>query len=174
MKKIFLFLVATLFAVNAFAQLEQGSLRIGGTSELGFLNLKPKGADYSTNSLTLGVDGGYFFMDNFSVDAALLFDYEKDSDEDDALTTFGVEVGVRYYLPVKVFFGAGFDLVTSKYGDNDSVSGTGLNLKVGYAAFLSDKIALEPSVGYRLGLSDEEKGTQANGFGVQLGISVFF
>ena len=46
--------------------------------------------------------------------------------------------------------------------------------KMGFGYFFSDKIALEPSVIYRLGLSDEDKGAQFNGFGAQLGISVFF
>ena len=173
MKKFFILLAVCLFSANAFSQVEQGQIRIGGSSNLDFTNLKSKGADYSTNDFSLNVDGGYFFMDNLSADVELLFSLTKDSDEDESETSFGVGLGVRYYLPVNVFVGAGFDLISYKVW-GESVTGTGVKIKAGYAAFLSDNIALEPSISYRLGLSDEEKGTQFNGLSVNIGLSVFF
>ena len=173
MKKLFIFLTVSLFAVSAFAQFEQGTVRIGGASNLGFSNEKFKGADWSTNTLSLEVGGSYFFINNLAADVELGFDYTKDSDEDDAASILGLGLGVRYYLPVNVFVGAGFDIASFKWG-SESVSGTGLTLKAGYAAFLSDNIALEPSIGYRIGLSDEDKGTQLNGLYVKVGFSIFF
>ena len=71
----------------------------------------------------------------------------------------------------------GFDLLNIKYKEEDyseSVSGTGLNFTAGYAAFISDRFAIEPALTYRLGLSDENDGTKANGFGVQVGLGFYF
>ena len=174
MKKLFIFLTASLFAVSAFAQFEQGAIRVGGSSNLGFTSMKPKGATSSMNSFELGVNAGYFFMDNLSADVDLLFDYSKYGYEGSvAETTVGIGAGVRYYLPINVFAGAGVDMVVNKYG-SESASGLGANLKVGYAAFVTDNIAIEPVIGYRLGLTDEKKGTQVSGLSAAIGISLFF
>ena len=174
MKKFFIFLTASLFAVSAFAQFEQGSIRVGGSSSLDFSNMKAKGSTSSQNSFDANVNAGYFFMDNLAADVDLLFDYSKFSYEgSSAEMTFGVGFGARYYLPINVFAGAGVDLLATKY-DDETVSGIGVNVKVGYAAFLTDNIAIEPVIGYRLGLTDEKKGTQVSGLSVGVGISIYF
>lgn len=174
MKKIFVLLAVSLFSVSAFAQTEKGAIRLGGNTNLGFSSLKSDGADKSNSYFNLGVDAGYFVIDNLSIDVGFGFEYAKAGGADDADTGFDVNLGARYYLPMKVFFGAAFDFQSAKYGGGDSVSGTGLTLGAGYAWFLSDKVAFEPMIGYRLGLTDKDKGTKYNAFGLQMGVSVFF
>ena len=159
-------------AVGVMAQTEQGKIRIGGSSSLDFINLKHDGADGSTNMFDLNLNGGYFIMDNLSIDVGLGFSMEKYSEANDASTTFTGEIGARYYLPVNVFAGAGFDFMSYKEGE--SVSGTGVKLKVGYSWFVNDNIAIEPIIGYRIGLTDKDKYTKYNQISAQVGISLFF
>ena len=177
MKRLFIILTVSLFAVSAFSQVvESGKIRYGGATNLGFTNTKFKNADYSTNQFAFSSDVGYFFWDNLSVDVGFDFLFGKDSDEKDWSSIFEVGLGARYYLPVKVFVGADFSAITFTEGD-DSEIGYGIKLKAGYAVFLRDNIAFEPSIGYRLGLagfSDDDKSTKFNKLSAQIGISVFF
>lgn len=176
MKKILLVLAVSLFAFNAFAQTEKGAFRVGGAADLSFINSKFDGDDDSTNNINLGVDAGYFVIDNLSINLGLGFGYTKIGDSN--ATAFGVNVGARYYLPVKVFFDAAFDLTYSKAKINDvsgdGLTGTGVTLMAGYAWFLNERIAIEPAIGYRLGLSNKDDGTKQNNFGVQIGFGLYF
>jgi len=169
MKKFFIFLTAFLFAASAFAQYEQGSVRVGGASNLGFSSMKYNGASSSMNTFDLQVNAGYFLMDNLSADADLLLNFDDTFD----MTTVTIGVGARYYLPINVFAGAGADMLLYKY-DGGSATGFGVNLKIGYAAFLTDNIAIEPVISYRLGLTDENKGTKISGLSAGIGISLYF
>ena len=172
-----IFLTASLFAVSVMAQnefvFEKGMIRVGGASNLNFTNLKYDGSDYSTNTLMLGFDAGYFMTNNVSLDVDLNVQYTKDSDDDEAMTAYTVGAGLRYWFPSKFYIGGGLDMITMSYW-GESASGAGLKLKVGLVHFLGDKIALEPAIGYRMGLTDEDKGTKQSGLFAQLGISVFF
>ena len=172
MKKLTILLFALLITVGASAQTEQGKMRVGGTSDLGFSSIKQDGADNSTNSFDVSLGAGYFLINNLSLDLGLGFGYEKEGDAD-AFTTLGAEIGARYYLPVKVFLRAAFDVFNIKMGDN-SATGTGIQFGAGYAAFINSFIAIEPQVGYRLGLSDKEKGTKSNGLFIEVGFSFYF
>ena len=72
MKKLFFTMVAfVVMATSAFAQIEQGKIYIGGASQLGFSNEKIKDADNGTNYFNLDVNGGYFIIENLSVNANL-------------------------------------------------------------------------------------------------------
>ena len=71
-----------------------------------------------------------------------------------------------------IFTGAAFDIVSYNYGESEM--GTGVKLKVDYSLFVKDNIAIEPTIGYRLGLTDKEKGTKDNCIIAQVGISIFF
>ena len=173
MKKIFVLVAASFFAVSVFAQFEQGKQRIGGSTNLEFSNIKSKGADYSTNKFFVGIGYGYFAANNLSTDVELEFASIKDSDEDNGEASFDFGFGARYYFPSKVFAGASFSLLSIKYGD-EWRAGSGIKLKLGYAGTLNDHIVLEPSICYRLGLSNEEKYTQFNGLTIQIGFSFLF
>ena len=172
MKNLLLILVLLCTTVGVAAQTEAGKIRVGGSSNLSFLNTKHDGFDDKMNELDFEVSGGYFIIDNLSLDLGLHFGYEKDGD-DDASSAFIGELGARYYLPTKIFVGASFDFLSLKQGDS-SASGTGVNLKAGYSWFVKDNIALEPVVGYRIGLSKKDDYTKYNELSIRLGLSVFF
>jgi len=117
MKKIFVLVAASFFAVSVFAQFEQGKHRIGGSTNLEFSTIKSKGTDYSTNKFFLGVGYGYFAANNLSTDIELDFASIKDSYEDHGDASFDFGFGARYYFPSKIFAGASFSLLSIKYDD---------------------------------------------------------
>ena len=172
MKNLLLILVMLCTTVGVAAQTEAGKVRVGGSTNISFLNTKHDGFDDKLNEFDLEVSGGYFIIDNLSLDLGLHFGYEKEGDYDASTAILG-EIGARYYLPAKVFLGASFDFLSLKEGD-DSASGTGVNLKAGYSWFIKDNIALEPAVGYRIGLSNKDDYTKYNELSIKLGFSVFF
>ena len=169
MKNGLIILVFSLCAIGAMAQTEKGKFRLGGDINLGFLNTDYS-SDYKTNGFNIYANGGYFIMDNLSLDLGLGYNWAK-IDGFDGSSSLRGEIGARYYLPINVFLGASFDAATYNNGDN---LGTGVNLKAGYAWFIRDNIALEPAIGYRLGLSNKNDGTKYNEFGAKLGLSVYF
>ena len=178
MKNFFTLFAVTLFTVSVFAQFEQsefrqGRMRIGGSSSLDFSDLEVKGGSDKSSDLTFGIEGSYFFIDNVAVDVELMLSVVEVFDLDDRITTLGTGLGARYYLPFGVFAGVGFDLVNVKY-DGESSMGTGAKFKIGYAAFLNENVALEPTISYRLGLSDEKKYTKVNGLNVSIALSIYF
>jgi opacity protein-like surface antigen len=169
MKKIFVLLAVSCFATAAFAQTEQGAFRIGGSSNLSFLNSKVDAPNAKSESaFNLGLDAGYFVMDNLSVNLGVELDMPEDA------TMIGARLGLRYYFPPKIFLGADFDIVNTKPDGGSSTSGTGLTIGAGYAAFVSERFAIEPMIGYRLGLTDKDKGTKVSGFGAQVGLGFYF
>jgi hypothetical protein len=169
MKKIFVLLAVSCFATATFAQTEQGSFRIGGSSNLSFMNSKvdADGAK-SESTFNLGLDAGYFVLNNLSVDLGVNLDMPED------VTTIGASLGLRYYFPPKVFLGAAFDILNVKPDGLSSVSGTGLTIGAGYAAFVSERFAIEPQIGYRLGLTNKDDGTKYNGFSAKVGLDFYF
>jgi len=172
MRKIFLTMVAVaMIATGAFAQTEKGKIYVGAASNLGFNNVKYDGADKSTSYFNLGAKGGYFVIDNLAINLGLNFESVSG---DNGSTDFGFNIGGRYYFPPKVFLGAMFDFDSFKPKGGDSASGMGLTFEGGYAIFLNDNIAIEPALTYRLGLSDKDKGTKFNQFGINIGFGLYF
>lgn len=92
---------------------------------------------------SLGLDGGYFFMDDLAVKVGLGY---FDSGSADGLN---YKIGAEYYfngnIPVSVDF----------TGD----TGTELNwlgIQAGYAWFVTDHISVKPAVRYNVGLDDQD------------------
>jgi len=173
MKKLFILVLFTTVTMGAMAQTEAGKMRLGGSTNLSFLNTKHAGYDDAMSEFEINANAGYFIIDKLSLDLGLQFGYEKEGDYD-ADKAFLGEIGARYYLPGNFFLGASFDILSIKSGDDTAYTGTGANLKAGYAWFVKDNIAIEPAVGYRIGLTNEDDGTKFDQFSIKLGISVFF
>ena len=72
-------------------------------------NLDAKHADFDDHisEIEINANGGYFIIDNLSLDLGLQFGYEKEGDYD-ADKVFLGEIGARYYLPANLFFGSSF------------------------------------------------------------------
>ncbi len=155
MKKLLFILLAVFAAGATSAQINKGSVLVGASSNMNFTSISPDNGDnYSIFDLSL--KGGYFFMDNVTV--GLNLGYQKYSDL--TVSTFGL-FG-RYYYKGKFFGGTGFNVIT--YENQDSQ--TSIPFEVGYAAFITENIAVEPS----LNLGIEENYTS---FGFRVGFSLY-
>lgn len=159
MKKGLLTLFAAVTFFAASAQINQGTILVNAKSDLSFTSYSPKDGDTSSD-FQIALKGGYFVIDNLAVGAQL--GYFKDSEADDAGTSLGV-FG-RYYINGKFLLGAGVN--ANKYGD---FSYTSIPLEAGYAAFITDNIAIEPTVTYEIQSGDQE-GSQ---FGIAVGFSLY-
>jgi hypothetical protein len=83
----------------------------------------------------------------------------------------GGGLGLRYYFPVKVFLGSSFDIIHT-FNNESSQTMYGFNAAVGYAWFLSERVAFEPSINYRFDFADEL--IEVHRLNVQMGISIHF
>lgn len=173
MKNVLLFIALFVCTAGAMAQTEKGKFRLGGDVDLSGTTVKFDGYDDESYRFNLNANAGYFVINNLAIEAGVGFNYEKEEDADDGESALVFEVGARYYLPFKLFFGASFDIMALDYYGNSS-SGTGVNMKVGYAWFIKDNIAFEPAIGYRQGLSSKDEGTKYDKLSVQFGLSVYF
>lgn len=158
MKKVLLTVFAACLVFAASAQISKGTILVGGSSNLNFISNNEDAGDDS--NFTLDLKGGYFFMDNLT--AGLNLYYDKYSEADDA--TVGIGPFVRYYVNGKIILGLGFNSISQ--GD---VSGSAIPLEVGYAWFLGDAVAVEPTLNYTSYGGDFDGAS----FGLKVGISVY-
>lgn len=162
MKKSIVTLVVMLFAAaGAFAQIEKGAILVGASSNLGFTSYKPKDGD-SFSAFNVDAKVGYFVIDNLALGVNL--GYQKiDEASITSLGLFG-----RYYVNGKIILGAGFNSNKEDSGESD-FSYTSIPLEVGYAAFITDNIAIEPVVKYEMWSGDVEGST----FGLGVGFTLY-
>ncbi|HRJ30604.1 MAG TPA: hypothetical protein PLV21_01565 [Cyclobacteriaceae bacterium] len=155
-----IFLPLLIFAVaSATAQINKGTILLAGSSNLsGIQQDEDAGDDVQFNFST---KGGYFLMDNLALGLNLSLNKPFGTNG----KTFGIGPFARYYFGGKFFLGAGF---TSYSGDDYSYSE--IPIELGYAIFLADIVALEPSLFYSKFGGDAEGAL----FGLNLGISIYF
>src|SRR5690606_4339042 len=121
--------------VQAEAQISGGTVFLAGSSNLtGIQQDEDSGNDVQLN---LSVKGGYFFIDNLAVGLNLSVNKPYGTD----LKTIGIGPFARYYFGGKVFLGAGYT-----HYSVDEASFSEIPLEVGYAIFLADIVAIEPSL----------------------------
>lgn len=155
MKKSIFFIAFLLIAGYASAQIQKGTILAGASSNLSFTSVSPDtGDNYSIFDLSL--KGGYFVIDNVVVGANL--GYQKI--DDFSFTSFGI-FG-RYYYQGKFFGGAGFNINDYENSDSQTV----IPFEVGYAAFINDFIAVEPSLNFSIGEDN-------NTFGFRVGFTLY-
>lgn len=162
MKKVLLIAVVSLCAlVSANAQINQGTILVGAASNFGFSNVSPDGGD-SYSVFDLHGKAGYFFIDNLA--AGIDLDYGKQDEE----SQFGFGVFGRYYLNNVIILGASLGTYKEDYGDSDA-SATVLGIEGGYAAFITDAIAIEPTLNIDLYSGDFD----ATKFGLNVGFTFY-
>ncbi|MBL7875000.1 MAG: hypothetical protein JNL53_05020 [Cyclobacteriaceae bacterium] len=156
MKKSIFSALLLLIVGCASAQITKGTILGGASSNLNFSSVSPDTGD-SYTLFDLSLKGGYFVIDNVVAGANL--GYQKV--DDFSYTSFGV-FG-RYYYQGKFFGGAGFTINTFE----DSDSQTLIPFEVGYAAFINEVIAVEPSLNFSIG-------EDYNTFGFRVGFTLYF
>jgi hypothetical protein len=155
MKKSIFLIAFLLIAGYASAQISKGTILAGASSNLSFTSVSPDtGENYTLFDLSL--KGGYFVIDN--VVAGANFGYQKIDDY--SVTSFGI-FG-RYYYQGKFFGGAGFNIITPEGSDSQ----TSIPFEVGYAAFINEFIAVEPSLNFSIGEDN-------NTFGFRVGFTLY-
>jgi hypothetical protein len=162
MKKLLLVVVVSLCAfASANAQIGQGTILVGASSNFGFTNVSPDGGD-SYTKFDLHGKVGYFFIENLT--GGIKLDYAKV----DEASAFGFGVFGRYYLNNVIILGASLGTYKEDYGSFDA-SATTLGLEGGYAAFITDNIAVEPTLNIDLFSGDIDR----TNFGLNVGFTLY-
>lgn len=139
---------AFLFSFALVAQTEKGEIFLEantGTAATGNTSFSLSASDGNT-SWSVGIDGGYFIMDDLAVKAGL--GYTDPGDLIDG--TFVYKLGAKYYLDGIIPLGADFTGFSA-----DGFSGSWFGLQGGYAVFLGDQVAIEPTLRYNIALGDD-------------------
>ena len=194
MKKIFLFAFAVSCFVYSYSQnFSQGSKMVGGSIGLDFKTLKQDvpGAgtqtDGSLTNISFNPTGGYFIIDGVAAGAGLSFvstTFKPDGTTGKVvLSQVSFSPFGRYYHTSGVFGHLGFDLGSAK--DEDSIGGNtnkdkysvfGIRFGAGYAIFLNDNVAVEPTLMYE-STSMKDKATDVkdinNGLVIRIGFNIF-
>jgi hypothetical protein len=180
MKKLFL----AAFAVFAFAsvnaqddssggQTSEGKILIEantGNAMLGTTGIYFSSSDGSS-SYNIGLDGGYFIMDDLAIKAGLGYGGFS-PDGGDNVSSFSDRLGAKYYvnsmIPVTLdLTGASGDGAENGAGETPLWLGVG----AGYAWFLGDMVAIEPGIRYNHSLNEDftDKGV----FQINIGFTLF-
>lgn len=164
MKKFTLTLLFTIPSFMAISQeaLEQGSLLFEvGTSAFGENTIMQGNSTgfnlFSSDGTTffsIGAEGGYFVQDNTAIKFGLGY---TDLDETSFLS---YKFGFKHYaggnVPLQVdITGATNEDQDFGFGTIDVPDPLWLGLQIGYAAFLSDDIAFEPTLRYNVSINKD-------------------
>jgi hypothetical protein len=167
MKKVLLTLFAAVVVMSASAQIGKGTILVGGSSNLGVNSIKPKDGDSET-LFNLDAKAGYFFIDNLA--AGINLSYAKLGD----VSSVGIGAFGRYYVNGKIILGAGFTSFNDK--DVDIFDGTEIKssynafgVEAGYAIFVTDNFAIEPTINYNSISGDLEYST----LGLNVGFTLY-
>ena len=165
MKKLLMAAIGLMMAMSVNAQylngsepvFYQGKMMIGASAS-GFDLSYHKGAEWNLN---LDVVGGYLFLDDWMVTGKFGYDNSTYGH-----SSFNLGAGLRYYFEQNgIYLGAGV-----KYAHMNGIDDLLPETHVGYAFFLSRHITIEPQAYYEL----STKSSDYSGFGVKLGIALYF
>jgi outer membrane protein len=191
MKNLLLTTFLLLSAMLVDAQISRGTMMIGGSVEFNSEKYKTEengqtDTNVTSTSFTLSPEFGYFVVDNLALGAGIgLYNtVSKNNAADSKNVNTGIAVTpfVRYYLGNVFFHGqAGFGSGKNNYErpgfeSEGKSSFTNWNLGAGYAIFLNDNVAIEPTLGYQSSAvkydgSDEKSIT--GGLYLRVGIQVY-
>lgn len=174
MKKL---LLCAAVAVFAFASVNAQDDSSGATSEgsilieantgnamLGSTSFLFASSDGSS-AYNLGLDGGYFIMDDLAIKAGLGYG----GGSDDVSSVFSYRLGAKYYatgvIPITV------DLTGASIEDADE-NPMWLGLGAGYAWFIADNVSIEPGLRYNLSLNEDF--TDEGVFQFNIGFALYF
>ena len=145
--------------LEANARLSGTTLSVSNPPSTGFGLVNSDG----TTLWTIGGEGGYFIMDNLAIKLGLGYT------DFDGFSSFTYKLGGRYYvadvIPLQI------DLTGSSIED-DTANPLWVGIQGGYALFLNDNVALEPSLRYNVNLNEDFSDT---GFlELLIGFAVYF
>jgi opacity protein-like surface antigen len=104
----------------------------------------------------IGLEGGYFFMDDLAIKLGLGYEGSSESGSNSA---FAYKIGAKYYvirmIPVELSYTG---VSVSGASQNPSYVG----IQAGYAWFLGKNVSLEPGLRYNYALLSKDKGGISN------------
>lgn len=116
-----------------------------------------------TTIWSLGVEGGYFVMDDLAIKAGLGYtDYDGDS-------VFTYKLGAKYYIMSQIPIQVDVNGASIKDFDENPLW---LGLQGGYAIFLGENVSIEPGLRYSLSLNEDF--TDEGIFTVRVGFALHF
>jgi len=156
-----LVVLVTFFAANA--QIPQGTVLVGASSNLAFASESPDGGD-AFSRFNLDAKVGYFFIENLA--GGLRLEFGKiDEFSSSTIALFG-----RYYINGNIITGLSLGSYSiDPGGASEKSTSTVIGLEGGYAAFITDNIAVEPTLNLDL-LSGDYDATR---FGFRVGFSLY-
>jgi hypothetical protein len=167
MKKLFLTAIAVVALTTVNAQTDQGSFLI----ETNIANQMVGTTSFSFNSVDgessygIGVDGGYFIVDDLAIKIGLGFAGESETDS----SIFSYRIGAKYYLLGNIPLTVDYTGASIKdFDENPSWIGLG----AGYAIFLGSNVSIEP--GLRYNLTANKDFTDENIFQFNIGFALHF
>ena len=110
---------------------------------------------------SIGLEGGYFIIDDLALKAGLGY-----SDDDSSDSSFTYKVGAKYYIAGQ--FPIGLDLTGVSSSGYDA---TYVGFQAGYALFIGDNVSIEPAIRYNATL-DKNKADSA--FQALIGFALHF
>ena len=137
--------------------INKGTVLVGAASNIGLKVAIPSGGGNTITTFNGNVEIGYFFEKNFVLGANVGYSSIGSFN----LTTLGAFM--RYYIQGKVFAGAGYNNISS-----GGFSSSSIPLELGYAAFITKNIAIEPALGYSI-ITNGVGGV----FGLNLGFALY-
>ena len=158
------------FAITATAaQINNGAWLIGASSNMAANNYTSKtSADVFT--FNLNIQGGNFIIDNLVLGLNTGFTSLSQGGSNQAQTTLGIFS--RYYFPKNFFAGAGVNSYWFSNNSGNSESHAEVRLEAGYAAFISNSCAIEPSISYR-GVTDPNYTGRISSLSFNLGFMIY-
>ncbi|CAM1370523.1 hypothetical protein [Tenacibaculum xiamenense] len=108
---------------------------------------------------SVGLDGGYFVIDDLAVKAGLGYT------DTGAADRFNYKIGAEYYILGQI--PVGVDFTGSSYTGGST---NWLGLQGGYAYFLGENVSIKPAVRYNIGLEDGQEGV----FQGLIGFALYF
>ncbi len=167
MKKLNIALFMLFSTVVASAQFNKGRMLVGGTGSFKISTEKLNTGGSTTGNgkwttISLTPQYGYFIINNLAIGAGVDLSTsmyrpgsDNSSDYDYSSLSFEVKPFIRYYLKPGIFFQGTYGIGSEKY--NSTYQGSSEDFKVGrfswalaggYAIFLNDHVAIEPTLGY--------------------------
>ena len=119
-----------------------------GNAMLGSTGLYLTSVDGNT-SYNIGLDGGYFIMDDLALKAGLGY---GGSSAEGALSTFSYRLGAKYY--VNSMIPVTLDLTGASIEDANE-NPMWLGIGAGYAWFVGKNVSIEPGLRYNLSLNED-------------------
>jgi hypothetical protein len=175
MKKLFIALAITVISTSAMAQgnINKGNVLMGG--QAGFSSSSVKDVDGSTTSIEFSPNIGYFFANQFAGGLRMSFDSMKESDENEAASSFLFAPFIRYYFmpaanKVNLFADASYGFGSIKYGESHSINQ--FSIMAGPSIFLNPSAALEIGLGYSSQGGHMMGDSRLNTIGLKVGFQI--